>query len=418
MLFAPTDTRVSGVMHVACKWQSLRCLSQVEELKNTFSKDELKEKLKDVYILGIRSATDVTADVLEASKRLLAIGCFCIGRKVVCRASFRSLLHAGTNQVDLNKATSVGVPVFNSPFSNSRSVAELIIGQVIALARRLGEANAEMHAGVWKKYTTGRNEVRGKTLGIVGYGNIGTQLSVLAEGLGLRVIFYDTVVKLALGNAQSKSSLNALLAEADFVTLHVPLAEDTKGMIGAAQIALMKKGGFLLNASRGNVVVIEAVTEAIKSGHLAGAYFDVYPKEPKDTVATFDYSELRALPNVYLTPHIGGATHEAQEAIGREVSAKLLDFVNHGSSDGAVNFPKLRWPRQAEYHRIVNVHSNRPGVLKELNNILSEFNITTQLLGTHRDIGYLICDVDRQAGKEIKARIVALEANIKTRILY
>jgi D-3-phosphoglycerate dehydrogenase len=320
--------------------------------------------------------------------------------------------------VDLNKATSVGVPVFNSPFSNSRSVAELIIGQVIALARRLGEANAEMHAGVWKKYTTGRNEVRGKTLGIVGYGNIGTQLSVLAEGLGLRVIFYDTVVKLALGNAQSKSSLNALLAEADFVTLHVPLAEDTKGMIGAEQIALMKKGSFLLNASRGNVVVIEAVTDAIKSGHLAGAYFDVYPKEPKDTVATFDYNELRALPNVYLTPHIGGATHEAQEAIGREVSAKLLDFVNHGSSDGAVNFPKLRWPRQAEYHRIVNVHSNRPGVLKELNNILSEFNITTQLLGTHRDIGYLICDVDRQAGKEIKARIVALEANIKTRILY
>ncbi len=361
----------------------------------------------------------------------------------------------GTNQVDLNKATSVGIPVFNSPFSNSRSVAELIIGQVIALARRLGEANAEMHAGVWKKYTTGRNEVRGKTLGIVGYGNIGTQLSVLAEGLGLRVIFFDTVVKLALGNAQSKSSLAALLAEADFVTLHVPLADDTKGMIGAPQIALMKRGSFLLNASRGNVVVIEAVVEAIKvgrarvvlisspllfcshwllsfvfvviashllfftqSGHLAGAYFDVYPKEPKEAVATFDYNELKALHNVYLTPHIGGATHEAQEAIGREVAAKLLDFVNTGASDSAVNFPKLRWPRQPEYHRIVNVHHNRPGVLKELNNILSEFNITTQLLGTHRDVGYLICDVDREAGKEIKSRIVALESNIKTRILY
>lgn len=267
----------------------------------------------------------------------------------------------------MDAARSRGIPVFNSPFSNSRSVAELIIGQVVALARQLGDSNMQMHAGEWKKTTAGRREIRGKTLGIIGYGNIGTQLSVLAESMGLKVIFYDTSVKLALGNARAKASMNDLLQEADFVTLHVPEAPDTKNMIGEAQIQLMKRGSYLLNASRGTVVVIEDAVAALKSGHLAGAYFDVYPKEPKSSVAEYD-SPLRGLKNVLLTPHIGGATHEAQEAIGLEVSAKLMDLTNNGCTETAVNFPKLRaLPMEqthVDVHRIVNIHKNTPGVMK------------------------------------------------------
>jgi D-3-phosphoglycerate dehydrogenase len=342
--------------------------------------------------------------VLKASKRLLAIGCFCIG----------------TNQVDLAAATELGIAVFNSPFSNSRSVAELIISQIINLSRKLGDSNREMHNGEWKKSTTGRREVRGKTLGIVGYGNIGTQLSILAETMGMHVIFFDTVVKLALGNSKAVTSLKTLLESADFVTLHVPQAEDTKGMIGPKEVAMMKKGSFLLNASRGNVVQIPAVAAAIKSGHLAGAYFDVFPVEPKVKTSTFDYEELKGLSNVLLTPHIGGATHEAQSAIGFEVAGKLLGFVNQGATDSAVNMPKINpvGNDDPDSHRIVNIHKNRPGVMKELNNILSEFNIRTQMLSTYKGVGYLICDVDREAGGEVKSMIKALDSNIKTRILF
>lgn len=374
----------------------------VEFHKKTFPKEELMEKLKSAYVLGIRSASDITAEVLESCPRLLAIGCFCIG----------------TNQVDLKAAASRGIPVFNSPFCNSRSVAELIIAQIINLSRKLGDSNREMHSGEWKKTTTGRHEVRGKTLGIVGYGNIGTQLSVLAESMGLRVIFFDTAVKLALGNAQSTNSLAELLAAADFVTLHVPQADDTRNMIGAAEIAQMKRGSYLLNASRGTVVVIEDAVAALKSGHLAGAYFDVFPKEPKVSVAPFEYESLRGLSNVLLTPHIGGATHEAQAAIGVEVAGKLMDFINKGSTETAVNFPQLRCNREAGTHRIVNIHRNLPGVMKQINGILADFNISAQLLGTKGDIGYMICDVDREAGKEVKKLITAMPANVKTRILF
>ena len=370
--------------------------------KKTFPKEELLKKLEGVYVLGVRSASDITEEIINACPRLLAIGCFCIG----------------TNQVALKAAAARGIPVFNSPFSNSRSVAELIIAQVISLSRRLGDANSEMHAGKWKKSTTGRREVRGKTLGIVGYGNIGTQLGVLAENIGIKVIFYDTVVKLALGNARAKSSLKELLGEADYVTLHVPEADDTRDMIGETEVAQMRPGSFLLNASRGTVVVIEAVAAGLKSGHLGGAYFDVFPKEPKVATAPFEYDELRGLPNVLLTPHIGGATHEAQGAIGLEVASKLLDFVNQGATDSAVNFPQLRCPRDLSTHRIVNIHQNLPGVLKELNSILGDFNITAQFLGTKGSVGYLICDVDKQAGKEVKKQMEALESNIRTRILF
>jgi len=375
----------------------------VEWHKRTFPKAELIEKLKDVYILGVRSASDIDKEVLTSAKRLMAIGCFCIG----------------TNQVDLEVARSLGIPVFNSPFSNSRSVAELIISQVINLSRKLGQSNLEMHRGEWHKSTTGRREVRGKTLGIVGYGNIGTQLSVLAEGMGFKVIFYDTVVKLALGNARAVGSLDDLLEQADFVTLHVPQADDTKGMIAAPQLAKMKEGSFLLNASRGTVVVIEDVVSSLKSGHLGGAYFDVYPKEPKVGSAAFEYEGLRGLPNVLLTPHIGGATHEAQSAIGFEVSGKLISYVNQGVTDTSVNFPQLRIPENsAAAHRIVNVHRNQPGVMKNLNSVLAEFNIIAQQLGTAGGVGYLICDVDQAAGKEIKKKVAAIEGSIRTRILF
>ena len=319
----------------------------------------------------------------------------------------------------LGAAASRGIPVFNSPFSNSRSVAELIIAQVISLSRRLGDANREMHAGEWKKSTQGRREVRGKTLGIVGYGNIGTQLGVLAENIGLNVIFYDVVVKLAIGNARAMPTLDDLLRESDFVTLHVPQAEDTRNLISKPQLDLMKPGSYLLNASRGTVVDIPAAAAALRSGHLAGAYFDVFPKEPKVASAPFEYDELRNLPNVLLTPHIGGATHEAQCAIGIEVSGKLMDYVNTGSTDTAVNFPQLRCPTTDDStHRICNIHKNLPGVMKEINTMLGDFNITAQSLGTKNDVGYLICDVDHKAGKDIKKKMQSLNANIRTRILY
>ncbi|KAL6051156.1 hypothetical protein QOT17_019356 [Balamuthia mandrillaris] len=375
---------------------------QVECIKGKLGVDELKEKISTVHAVGIRSSTKLTEEVLAHAKRLLCIGCFCIG----------------TNQVDLEAAQKRGIPVFNSPFCNTRSVAELVIAQIISLARCLGEKNKELHAGIWNKSSKNCHEIRGKTLGIIGYGHIGSQLSVLAEAMGMRVIFYDIIPKLSLGLSRSCSSLEELLQEADFVTCHVPETPETKNMIGEKEIGMMKPGSYLLNASRGTVVVIPALAEALRSGHLAGAYVDVYPTEPLEYTKEWE-CELRDLPNTILTPHIGGSTEEAQESIGVDVASKIVNFINQGSTIAAVNFPTLELsyagPRT---HRILNIHQNVPGVLRSINTILSEFNVTRQILGTDGAVGYLIVEVDREASKVIKKAISDLPQSIRTRVLF
>ena len=377
---------------------------QVETAKGALAPKDLAAKLADgVHILGIRSKTQVTAEALSAGKNLLSVGAFCIG----------------TNQIDLRRANSAGVPVFNAPFSNTRSVAEMVIGEIITLARQLGDRSREVHSGTWKKVATKCFEVRGKTLGIVGYGHIGSQVGVLAESLGMRVIFFDVVSKLPMGMVQSRGSLAAVLAESDFVTLHVPETPQTKGMMAAHQFKLMKKGSYLLNASRGTVVDIQALTEALQSGHLAGAAIDVYPEEPEGNSDGFK-SSLQGLPNVILTPHIGGSTEEAQANIGREVAESLIKFINTGATTSAVNFPQVEAPAVAGTHRILNVHRNVPGVLKDINRIVSDLNanIHGQVLSTDPDIGYLIMDLDQDVSAQVKAAIEGLPTSIKTRILY
>ena len=376
---------------------------QVEALKHALKEDELAAKIADVHILGIRSKTQVPERVLDEAKRMLALGCFCIG----------------TNQVDLDSANKRGIPVFNAPFSNTRSVAEMILSEIVVLARQLGDRSREVHEGIWKKVAANCYEVRGKTLGIIGYGHIGRQLGVLAEALGLRVLYFDTSSKLPMGNNRSVQTMDELLEEAEFVTLHVPATPQTKNMIGVRELARMKKGAYLLNASRGSVVDIPALAAAIKEGHLGGAAVDVFPSEPESNNDPF-HSELRGLPNVILTPHIGGSTSEAQEAIGREVATSLTKYVNTGATTGAVNFPQVELPAQRATHRILNVHRNVPGVLRDINRIVSDLhaNIHAQILSTDANIGYLIMDLDQDVSNEVRKAIAALETDIKTRILY
>eukprot|EP01027_Heterolobosea_sp_BB2_P018494 GEZU01026044.1.p1 GENE.GEZU01026044.1~~GEZU01026044.1.p1 ORF type:complete len:313 (-),score=103.18 GEZU01026044.1:749-1687(-) len=309
------------------------------------------------------------------------------------------------------------IPVFNSPFSNSRSVAELIIAEIISLARRLPDKVQELHKGQWKKSAANCFEVRGKTLGIVGYGHIGSQLSVLAEALGLRVIFYDIATVMPIGNSQPMKTLDELLQQADFVTLHVPETPETKNMIGPKQIAMMKKGSYLLNASRGTVVDIDALAEALKSGHLNGAAVDVYPEEPEGNTDNFE-TPLRGCPNTILTPHIGGSTLEAQTAIGVEVATAIIKYINSGRTIGAVNFPNVDLRITPDTHRILNIHKNVPGVMKAINEKLANHNIRAQLLDTSKYIGYLIIDVDQEASNQLKKEIAALEVSFRTRILY
>jgi len=374
----------------------------VECLKSSLNEEELKQKIKGVHALGIRSKTKVTSSVLENADRLLCIGCFCIG----------------TDQVDLNAAQRLGVPVFNSPFSNSRSVAELILCEIICLARRLGDKNIEMHNKRWDKSAINCHEIRGKTLGIIGYGHIGTQLGVLAEAVGMRVLFYDIENLMPLGNAHKCDKLDQLLKTSDFVTLHVPKTEATHEMIGEKEIMKMKPGSYLLNASRGTVVVLPALVNALNSGHLAGAAVDVYPVEPEGNNDNW-VSELQQCKNTILTPHIGGSTEEAQTAIGIELAHKIIKLIDTGSTSGAVNFPSIELPYAGPTtHRILNVHKNVPGVLKNINSILGEFNVHGQILGTSALIGYLIVDVEREASHEIKKQIANLETSLKTRILY
>lgn len=376
---------------------------QVEIAKGALPEAELVARVADAHILGIRSKTQVTPAVLEAGRRLLSVGAFCIG----------------TNQISTLVANQRGVPVFNAPFSNTRSVAELIIAEIVMLSRRLGDRSREVHEGRWNKIAVGSHEIRGKTLGIVGYGHIGTQVGVLAEAFGMRVVFFDIMAKLPMGNNRTMATLDELLAISDFVTLHVPETPATKNMVGAAELAKMKPGACLMNASRGTVVEIEPLAAAIKSGHVGGAAVDVYPDEPEGNSDGFA-SPLRNLENVILTPHIGGSTEEAQEAIGREVSSALVKYINTGATTGAVNFPQIEMPLAKGAHRILNVHKNVPGVLRDINRIVSDWgaNIRAQVLSTDADIGYLIMDLDQDVSQDVKRAVGALDTSIKTRILF
>jgi D-3-phosphoglycerate dehydrogenase len=376
---------------------------QVETAKAALSEAELAQRVRDVHVLGIRSKTRVTPGVLDEARRLLAVGAFCIG----------------TNQVELRHANHHGVPVFNAPFSNTRSVAELIIAEIVMLSRHLGDRVREVHDGRWRKVAVGSREVRGKTLGIVGYGHIGSQVGVLAEGFGMRVVFHDILAKLPMGNNRALPRLADVLEASDFVTLHVPETPQTRNMIGPEELARMKQGACLLNASRGTVVAIDALAEALRRGHLGGAAVDVYPEEPESNSDGF-VSPLRGLPNVILTPHIGGSTEEAQEAIGREVSAALTKYVNTGATTSAVNFPHMELPLEPGAHRILNVHRNVPGVLRDINRIVSDHNanIRAQVLSTDPDIGYLLMDLDQDVSQDVKRGIAALPTSIKTRILF
>lgn len=375
----------------------------IERRSGALKEDDLLRALPGVHLLGIRSKTHVTERVLAAAPDLLGVGCFCIG----------------VNQVDLTAANRRGVPVYNAPFSNTRSVAEMVIGEIITLARQLGDRTREVHAGRWRKVASGCFEVRGKTLGLVGYGHIGQQLGVLAEALGMRVLFHDIVAKLPMGNNRSVPTLGDLLSQSHFVSLHVPETPETKNLIGAAELARMPKGSYLINASRGSVVVIPALADALRSGHLAGAAVDVYPSEPESNTDAFE-TELRDLPNVVLTPHIGGSTEEAQEAIGREVSHTLTRFLTSGATTGAVNFPQVDLPPYKNAHRILNVHRNVPGVLRDVNKIVSDLNanIDSQYLSTDPNIGYLIMDLEGDVSPEVSRRISDLPTSIRTRVLY
>ncbi len=377
----------------------------VKTVSKALSESELIEQASDVHVLGIRSKTQITQKFLKRADKLMTLGCFCIG----------------TNQVDLASARTQGVPVFNAPFSNTRSVAELIMAEIVMLARRAGDKSMKAHQGEWDKSAEGCHEVRGRVLGIVGYGHIGSQVSVLAESFGMRVIFFDIITKMPLGNARAVKSLNDLLSEADFVTFHVPETPDTQGMMGSAQFKKVKKGSYLLNASRGSVVDLEALSAHIKSGHLSGAAIDVFPEEPESNKQKFR-TGLQNLPNVILTPHIGGSTEEAQYNIGIEVATSLAKFINTGATGGAVNFPQVDLPVQRGAHRVLNVHKNVPGVLKDINGIISDLgaNIQGQFLATDSEIGYLIMDLEQRGdvADEVKERIKNLKTSIRTRILY
>ena len=375
----------------------------VEALPGALEGDALKAKLADVHFLGIRSRTQLTAEVFAAAPKLVGVGAFCIG----------------TNQIDLDAARAHGVAVFNAPFSNTRSVAELVLAEAILLLRGVPEKNAVAHRGGWLKSADNAYEVRGKTLGIVGYGSIGTQLSVLAEGLGMHVAFYDVVSKLPLGNARQVPKLHDLLAQSDIVSLHVPELPSTQWMIGAAEIAAMKQGGILINAARGTVVDIDALAEGIKSEKLWGAAVDVFPVEPGSNNEEFQ-SPLRGLDNVILTPHIGGSTMEAQANIGGEVAEKLVKYSDNGTSISSVNFPEVALPAHPGKHRILHIHHNVPGVLSEINRIFSDnhINISGQYLQTNEKVGYVVIDIDAASSDLALDKLAHVPATLRSRVLF
>lgn len=374
---------------------------EVDLHSSAMSEEELKAQLPRYQAIGIRSKTQLTRSALQTAPDLWVIGTFCIG----------------TNQVDLKTANLQGVPVFNAPYSNTRSVAELVIGEMIVLSRQLGDRSRQAHQGQWAKSAKGSHEIRGKTLGIVGYGHIGSQVSILAEAMGMKVCFYDVVTKLPLGNAQPCESLKELLAMSDFVTLHVPATEQTKNMMGVKELAQMKKGSYLLNASRGSVVDIEALAQALREKNVGGTAVDVFPEEPKNNNEPFQ-SPLQGLENVILTPHIGGSTEEAQEAIGREVADSLSRYLLTGSTYGNVNFPVLEPPAHSADTLLMNVHKNVPGVLGEINGIVSEFgmNIKSQSLSTDENVGYLMMSLEGEQGSVVAQKVSELSTSIKTRV--
>ncbi|HXH19523.1 MAG TPA: phosphoglycerate dehydrogenase [Chitinophagales bacterium] len=377
--------------------------THIETEEKALNENELAERIRHVHILGIRSKTNITKKIIANAEKLIGIGCFCIG----------------TDQVDLDAATEAGITVFNSPYSNTRSVAELVLADIIMLIRRIPERNEAAHRGEWLKDAKGSHELRGKTLGIVGYGHIGSQVSVLAEALGMRVIFYDIEPKLPLGNAQAVDSLTKLLKESDVVTLHVPETPQTFNMISRARIRQMREGSILINLSRGTVVDLEALRDAIVSGHIKGAAIDVFPSEPKSKQEKF-VSPLQHLPNVILTPHIGGSTEEAQENIGFDVSRKLISLLDTGATVGSHTVPPLSLPVQQNTHRLLHIHKNQPGVLSEINGICSSLNVNIvgQYLKTNEKIGYVVLDVEKTASKKAFEEMKKVKHTIKTRILY
>ena len=376
---------------------------QVEKISRALTEEQLIEEIKDVHILGIRSKTLITNKILEAAKKLQAIGCFCIG----------------VNQVDLKAATRNGVVVFNAPYSNTRSVAELVIGASIMLIRRIPDKNKAAHEGIWMKDAKGSYELRGKTSGIIGYGNIGSQVSVLAEGLGMKVIFYDVETKLPLGNAEDAKSLKELLGRAEVVTLHVPETSQTKNLINKTNLKFFKKGAILINYARGEVVDLDALRKAILEGSVGGAAVDVYPWEPEKNGDRFQ-TPLQDCPNVILTPHIGGSTEEAQQNIGEDVSVKLFNYLEKGITFGSHTVPALALPPQEGSHRILHIHNNVPGVLSAINTQLSKHNINIvgQYLKTNDEIGYVVLDVDKQLSAQALGVLREVKGTIKIRMLY
>ncbi len=377
--------------------------TNIEYLRTALDEDALIAKIKDAHFVGIRSRTQLTEKVLDAANKLIAVGCFCIG----------------TNQVDLKAAMKKGIPVFNAPYSNTRSVAELVLAEAILLLRGIPEKNALVHRGGWSKSAEGSYETRGKILGIVGYGSIGSQLSVLAESLGMQVIYFDTVTKLPLGNARQVGSMDELLAQADVVSLHVPEIPSTKDMMRAEQFAQMKKGAIFINAARGTCVDIDALAAALESKHLGGAAVDVFPTEPKANDEEF-LSPLRQFDNVILTPHIGGSTLEAQANIGLEVAEKFARYSDTGTTLSAVNFPEVAIPLQAGKHRLLHIHNNVPGVLSAINRVFAEnnINISAQSLMTNEAIGYLVMDVDADCSTIALQKLQEVEGTIRTRVLF
>lgn len=377
--------------------------TNIDYYKKALDGDELKEAIKDAHFIGLRSRTHLTAEMIEAAPKLIAVGCFCIG----------------TNQVDLNAAKARGIPVFNAPFSNTRSVAELVLGEILLLMRNVPQANAEVHRGVWNKSATGSHEVRGKKLGIIGYGHIGSQLSIIAESLGMDVYFYDIENKLPLGNAKQVRSLEELLTSCDVISLHVPELPSTKNLMNAERIAQLKQGAILINAARGTVVDIDALVQALKDGKIHGAAIDVFPIEPASINEEF-ISPLREFDNVILTPHIGGSTAEAQENIGFEVAGKFVKYSDNGSTLSSVNFPEVSLPEHEGTKRLLHIHENRPGILNKLNQIFVEadLNIAAQYLQTDPKIGYVVVDVETNDASPLLTKLKEIDGTIRARVLY
>ncbi|WP_440875571.1 phosphoglycerate dehydrogenase [Thalassotalea sp. PLHSN55] len=394
---------LEGVHQSAVEELKAQGYTSIEYLKTSLAEDELIEKIANVHFVGIRSRSQLNENVIKHAKKLVAIGCFCIG----------------TNQVDLKAAQIAGVPVFNAPFSNTRSVAELVLGEALLLLRGIPQKSAQAHRGVWNKSAVGSVEARGKTLGIIGYGHIGTQLGIIAETLGMRVRFYDIETKLPLGNASQSSTLNALLEEADVVSLHVPETLQTQNMMGTAQFDVMKQGAIFINASRGTVVDIDALAEAIREKKIGGAAIDVFPVEPKGNDEEF-VSPLRGLDNVILTPHIGGSTKEAQENIGLEVASKLAKYSDNGSTLSAVNFPEVSLPGHAGTSRLLHIHKNKAGILTQINQAFADnnINIAAQYLQTNDQIGYVVIDVETEHSENALKALKAIDGTIRARILH